>query len=108
MVLCPQYGALTFLPFLKFNQVSYKQIAMDGCGKRFKLLAQKLPEKYQITHLLCITTRCMCMVDAKIAVTAMRICTAWTLKVSDGSISNSMVKFLHPEMNTLEIYIKTH
>lgn len=108
MVLCRQYGALTFLPFLKFNLASFKQIAMDGYGKRFKLQAQKLLERYQITHLLCTTTKCMCMVDAKIAVTAMRICTVWTLKLSDGSISNSMVKFLHLEMNTLEIYIKTH
>jgi hypothetical protein len=48
------------------------------------------------------------MVGAKIAVTAMRICTVWTLKLTDGSILNSMVKFLHLEMSTLEIYIKTH
>ena len=29
-------------------------------------------------------------------------------EISDGSKLNSMVRFLYREMNTLEIYIKTH
>jgi hypothetical protein len=78
MVLCPQFGVQTFLPFLKFNQVSFKQIAMVGCGKRFKPQALRLLERFQITPQLYITTRCSCMEDAKIAVTAMRTCTGST------------------------------
>jgi hypothetical protein len=108
MVLCPLFGVQTFLPFLKFNQASFKQIAMVGYGKRFKHQALRPLERFQITPQLCITTRCTCMEDAKIAVTAMRTCTGSTLRLSDGSKSNSKDKFLYQEMNTLEIYIKTH
>ncbi len=46
------------------------------------------------------------MVVAKIAVTAMRTCTVWTLRPLDGSILNSTVKYPNQGMSTLETYTK--
>ena len=57
---------------------SFKQIATDGYGKRCKPQALRLLERFQITPQLCITTRCTCMEDAKIAVTVTRTCTGST------------------------------
>ena len=79
---------------------------MDGIGRRCKHLVPKILGKFQITPQLCTMISCMYMVVAKIAVTAMRTCTVWTLRPLDGSILNSTVKSPNQEMSTLETSTK--
>lgn len=107
MAHCLLFGVLTFPRFRKFNQVNFRLRQMAGIGRRCKPQGPKLQEKFQITPQSCTMTNCMCMEDAKVAATAMRICTVLTLKISDGNKMNSRVKFLNQEMSTLETYTKT-